>query len=336
MSDGAVSGMIAVQARIASLQSLVAPAPSRGTAGATGLTDTLGFADLLALVSGQGASVNEAGPSGAAPGAATGDQAVRLAHQYLGVPYRWGGSDPSSGLDCSGLTSLVFEQLGIDLPRVSADQAKVGAEVASIADAKPGDLVFFGSPVHHVGIYIGDGKMINAPHRGEVVKVQKLWGTPTHIRRVLPDGVPAAGALQATPAGARSAGATGLDVPYGELFAAAGTQYGVDPALLAAVAKAESGFDKSAVSRAGARGLMQLMPGTARELGVDPMRPAEAVDGAARLLSRHLHSFGGRMDLALAAYNAGPGAVRKFGGVPPYAETRNYVERVTRYWGELR
>ena len=81
---------------------------------------------------------------------------------------------------------------------------------------------------------------------------------------------------------------------------------------------------------------MQLMPGTARDLGVDAFNPATAVDGAARLMSKHLRSFGGRVDLALAAYNAGPGNVRKYGGVPPFEETQNYVQRVTRFWGDLR
>ncbi len=81
---------------------------------------------------------------------------------------------------------------------------------------------------------------------------------------------------------------------------------------------------------------MQLMPATARGLGVDPLDPAQAVDGAARLLAGYLKDYDGRTDLALAAYNAGPGAVRRYGGVPPYEETRTYVQRVTRYREDLR
>ena len=107
-------------------------------------------------------------------------------------------------------------------------------------------------------------------------------------------------------------------VPYASLFAAAGRRHGVDPALLAAVAKTESGFDPAAVSPAGAKGLMQLMPSTAASLGVDPLDPAQAVDGSARLLRQLLDRFGGRVDLALAGYNAGPGAIQRYGGVPPY------------------
>lgn len=116
--------------------------------------------------------------------------------------------------------------------------------------------------------------------------------------------------------------------PYAELFNAAGAKYGVDPKLLAAVAKQESSYNPQAVSPAGARGLMQLMPATARSLGVsDPCDPAQAVDGAAKLLRDLLREFG-RTDLALAAYNAGPGAVKRYDGIPPYRETQNYVKRI--------
>ena len=112
------------------------------------------------------------------------------------------------------------------------------------------------------------------------------------------------------------------------LFRDAESRYGVPATLLAAVAKQESGFKTTAVSHAGAQGIMQLMPGTARGLGVrNSFDPAQAVDGAARLLRSHLRSFGST-ELALAAYNAGPGAVRKYDGIPPYAETRNYVRRI--------
>jgi soluble lytic murein transglycosylase-like protein len=124
-------------------------------------------------------------------------------------------------------------------------------------------------------------------------------------------------------------------VPYGDLFTAAGTRHGVDPELLAAVAWAESGYDPRAVSHAGAQGLMQLMPGTAAGLGVkDSFDPEQAVDGAARLLAGHLRQFGST-ELALAAYNAGPGAVNRFGGIPPYAETQAYVPKVVQRYQEL-
>lgn len=120
------------------------------------------------------------------------------------------------------------------------------------------------------------------------------------------------------------------------LFEEASREAGLDPRLLKAVAAAESGFDPRAVSPKGALGLMQLMPGTARELGVsDPFDPEQSVRGGARYLRRLLDRFGGRLDLALAAYNAGPSAVERHGGVPPYRETREYVQRVIRIFGKL-
>ncbi|PID54083.1 MAG: hypothetical protein CSA58_05345 [Micrococcales bacterium] len=122
---------------------------------------------------------------------------------------------------------------------------------------------------------------------------------------------------------------------YTALFESAGASYSLPPGLLAAVAQVESGGNPRAVSPAGARGLMQLMPATARNLGVDPFDPQQAVDGAARLLRSGLTQFGS-LDLALASYNAGPGAVRKYGGIPPYPETQNYVRKVNELLGAAR
>jgi cell wall-associated NlpC family hydrolase len=286
-----------------------------------------GFAEALS-----GALATSKTASTAAPGTASdvGRRAVELARGYTGVPYLWGGTNPSKGLDCSGLVQLVYGKLGVKLPRVAADQARAGTKVASLAQAKPGDLVFFGSPAHHVGIYVGNGKMIDAPRRGSTVGVHNIagYGTVSAIRR------PSGGA--ATSAASGAGRATGLDGPYAALFTSAGRRYGIDPALLSAIAKTESGYNPSAVSPAGARGLMQLMPGTARSLGVNPDNPTQAVDGAARLVKKLLGQFKNNTNLALAAYNAGPGAVQRYGGIPPYSETRTYVQRVNRAWEALR
>lgn len=112
-------------------------------------------------------------------------------------------------------------------------------------------------------------------------------------------------------------------------FEKASEAYGVPVNLLKAVAKAESGFDPDVVSSAGAQGVMQLMPGTARSLGVsDPFDAEQNIMGGAKYLSQLLREFNGDTTLAVAAYNAGPGSVKKYGGVPPYAETQNYVQKV--------
>jgi len=105
-------------------------------------------------------------------------------------------------------------------------------------------------------------------------------------------------------------------------------KYGLDKALVRAVMEVESGTDPSAVSPKGAQGLMQIMPGTAKELNLaDPLNPESNIDAGSRYLKAQLAAFGD-VRLALAAYNAGPDAVRKFGGIPPYPETQRYVEAV--------
>ena len=123
--------------------------------------------------------------------------------------------------------------------------------------------------------------------------------------------------------------AVGGAEPYEEEIRRAADEAGVPASLVRAVCRAESGYDPRAVSRVGAQGLMQLMPSTAAGLGVtDPFDPAQSLRGGARYLRAQLDRFGGDVAKAVAAYNAGPGAVERYGGVPPYAETQRYVSRV--------
>lgn len=348
----------------------------------------------------------------AAPTTSTaGQAAVDAGMIHLGVPYLWGGTDPEKGFDCSGLIQDAYRRIGVEIPKWSRHQATMGVEIASIDDALPGDIVAFGEPVNHVGLYVGDGKMLHAPRTGDVVKVSEIDRPIATIRRIVgPDGqapvadpvlilpasapavpttpaaptdvapndaapsdavpaaptTPIAPAAPTAPAGpsapatpvaptaptapaaptapsaavpndVSAAGPPGSAMaapgaePYRALFLEAGTRWNVDPALLAAVAQAESAFRPDAVSPVGAQGLMQFMPATAAEMGVDPWNPASAIDGAARYLRRSLDTFG-EADLAIASYNAGRGAVSRHGGIPPYRETRNYVQKVLDAW----
>jgi soluble lytic murein transglycosylase-like protein len=124
---------------------------------------------------------------------------------------------------------------------------------------------------------------------------------------------------------------------YDPQITEAATTYGIDPALLKGLIRQESNFDPAARSGAGASGLTQLMPGTAATLGVtDTTDPAQAIEGGAKYLKQQLDRFGNDPSKALAAYNAGPGAVAKYGGVPPYAETQAYVQKVLGYAAEYR
>jgi hypothetical protein len=121
---------------------------------------------------------------------------------------------------------------------------------------------------------------------------------------------------------------------YDRFINAAAERYQLDIDLIRAVIDAESGFDSYAVSTKGAAGLMQLMPETARELGVgNPFDPEQNIDGGSRYLKGLLDKYDGEIRLALAAYNAGPNAVQRYGGIPPYKETQQYVKRVLRSYG---
>jgi soluble lytic murein transglycosylase-like protein len=315
-------GVTGVLSRISELQTQLGIAPAAQQSTVNGAS----FAASLAGATG----------STSTGGGVTGDQVVAAAKKYLGTKYVFGSTDPGRGLDCSALVQRAYRDLGIELPRNSWQQAKAGTKVDGLANARPGDILAFDSPVDHVAIYLGGNKMIAAPKPGDHVKIQSVYETPTAIRRVV--GTESAGAAYATsavrPASLQNAGSLS-GVPYADLFVQAGNKHGVSPKLLAAVAKVESGYNRKAVSPAGAQGLMQLMPGTAKGLGVqNSFDPAQAIEGAAKLLSRNLKEFKS-LPLALAAYNAGGGAVHRYGGIPPFAETQAYVPKVQKALAQL-
>ncbi len=111
-------------------------------------------------------------------------EVVNIAKRYLGAPYRWGASGPNA-FDCSGFTSFVYSQVGVSLPHSSRAQYGVGEKV-SRADLQPGDLVFFGSPIHHVGIYVGGGQYIHAPRTGDVVRIDSLGARRNYVGATRP------------------------------------------------------------------------------------------------------------------------------------------------------
>ena len=151
------------------------------------LTNSLGLGGTTAIGALKGLTAPATVP---VAGAATGNDVVAMAKKYIGVPYVWGGTNPATGMDCSGFTQRVFKDLGIEIPRVVSDQMRQGTPVASLAQAKPGDLlVSFGGD--HISIYLGNGKAIDAPVPGKTIQIRDAWeqhSNLTSIRRIVPAG----------------------------------------------------------------------------------------------------------------------------------------------------
>ncbi|MEJ1116551.1 C40 family peptidase [Paenarthrobacter sp. CCNWLY172] len=164
-----------------------------GTSSASSsLASGLSAAGLGSLLPAAGSTTATAGTAavGTRGGAVTGDAVVAAAKKYIGVPYVWGGTNPAVGMDCSGFVQRVFKDLGVELPRVVSDQMQKGTPVASLAEAKPGDLVVsYGG--EHISIYLGNGKAIDAPVPGQTIQIRDAWekySNLTSIRRIVPAG----------------------------------------------------------------------------------------------------------------------------------------------------
>ena len=193
--------------------------------------------------------------------------------------------------------------IGLVLAAFAAQVAPVRAEIALLASGQTLKLEAHRSEAELLVLVLKGGGEVQLP--------------PSAVRGFVPDEVLAE--VEGAPAG--------TDVV--SLVAAAARRHGLDPALVLAVVSVESGFRPAAVSPKGAQGLMQLMPRTAASLGVeDAFDPEQNVDAGVRHLEALVRQYGGDLTRALAAYNAGQGAVARYGGVPPYPETRAYVRRV--------
>lgn len=248
---------------------------------------------------------------------------LHAALDQVGAAYLAGGTSPDTGFDDTGLVRYAYRTVGVEMPAGASSQATMGVAIESIADALPGDLVSFGQPIDHVAIYAGNENIVHAPSTDEEIRVEEIERPVESIRRIVTPGTGPATQIEFTPGE--------MEQQYQPLFDAAGSEWDVEPALLAAIAETESNFNPVAVSPAGAQGLMQFMPATAREMNVDPWDPASAIDGAARYMRTSLNQFEDP-ELAIASYNAGRGAVSRYGGIPPFTETQNYVRKVVDAW----
>lgn len=327
-----------------------------------GLSSASPFAGVLESVSATTATATAATTSKMGMGA--GDVAAAAAIALVGkIPYSYGASAEQtaarSGADCSSFIQYIESLVGVNLSRTADAQYKdTQAQAVSKTDLKTGDLLFFGgwndpsnppgyAGIQHVAMYIGNGKLVQEGGSNNNVNVANvadfgsyfMYATRPSASGRLPDpatllapssGDPAALTPMSGSAALARFDAVSSQIPYAAEIRSAAIANGIDPLLLASLVYAESNFNATAVSGCGAQGLTQLMPGTAAELGVtDPFDPQQNLNGGAAYLATQMKRFG-RTDLALAAYNAGPGYVSNLGAVP--SGCQYYIHKILDQW----
>lgn len=217
--EAVLSRISEIRSQIDTLRGGSAPAAGSSSSAAATSASSSAFADALATATGSTGTGTTAAAAAATTGSApatsvdagagtlatgsgaTGSDVVADAKKYLGVPYVFGGTT-TAGMDCSGLVQTVFKDLGVTMPRVVPDQAKIGVEVGSLKDAQPGDLIV-PKGEGHVVIYVGDGKVLHAPRPGKDVRIVDNWYSDADIatiRRIVPAQASATPATTATTA----------------------------------------------------------------------------------------------------------------------------------------
>lgn len=259
---------------------------TRAASGATDFASALAAAQGSAGISGIGTSsaVTAANPNGA-----TGNDVVADAKKYLGVPYVWGGTDPSTGFDCSGLVQHVFKDLGVSVPRLVRDQMNAGQTIPSLAQAKPGDLLVMNG-VEHIGIYLGNNQYLHAPVPGQKVSIADIPAGAQFDRivRVVPatsDVSAVGGSTAASTAstlntaltsimGASALGSDGSDSGLASLLGSSGLGSGSSDTslsgLLASGGLGSSGIGGSALGGTNGTSLTDLVAAAQASLGTGP------------------------------------------------------------------